>query len=68
MSHMSDAYTDIIDLVGDAINSGAFYLNDVVEYVNEYSRLKVDRELVAGIINSLETDYVGPVHVQWGDE
>ena len=68
MSYMSDCYNEIVDLVGDAINSGAFYLNDVVEYVNEYSRLKVDRDLVAGIIASLETDYVGPIEPAWSDE
>ena len=52
MSYMSDCYNDIVDLVGDAIEAGAFYLGDVVEYVNERSRLKVDRETVAGIIDS----------------
>ena len=67
MSRMSDSYNDIVDLVGDAINAGAFYLNDVVEYVNEYSRLKVDRELIAGIIASLETDYVGPIEYTEGE-
>ena len=59
MSYMSDCYNDIVDLVGDAIEAGAFYLGDVVEYVNERSRLKVDRETVAGIIDSLDTDYAG---------
>lgn len=59
MSRMSDAYTDIVDLVGDAIEAGAYYVNDVVEYVNERSRLKVDRETVNGIIESLDFDYAG---------
>jgi glycerol kinase len=59
MSYMSDAYTDIVDLVGDAIEAGAYYINDVVEYVNERSRLKVDRETVDGIIKSLDFDYGG---------
>lgn len=59
MSRMSDAYTDIVDLVGDAIEAGAYYVNDVVEYVNERSCLKVDRETVNGIIESLEFDYAG---------
>ena len=40
MSYMSDAYNDIVDLVGDAIEAGAYYVGDVVEYVNERSRLK----------------------------
>lgn len=59
MSSMSDAYNDIVDLVGDAIESGAYYVGDVVEYVNERSRLKVDREMVNGIIQSLDFDYAG---------
>ena len=59
MSRMSDAYLDIVDLVGDAIEAGAYYVGDVVEYVNTYSRLKVDRETVAGIIESLDFDYAG---------
>ena len=67
MSRMSDAYNDIVDLVGDAINAGAFYLGDVVEYVNTYSRLKVDRETIAGIIDSLETDYAGPIELKYKD-
>ena len=53
MSRMSDAYTDIVDLVGDAIEAGAYYLNDIVEYVNARSSLKIDRELASGIVNSL---------------
>ena len=57
MSYMSDCYNEIVDLVGDAIEAGAYYLNDVVEYVNERSRLKVDRETVDGIIRSLDSDY-----------
>ena len=57
MSRMSDAYTDIVELVGDAIESGAYYVGDVVEYVNERSRLKVDRNTVDGIIKSLDFDY-----------
>jgi hypothetical protein len=56
---MSDAYTDIVELVGDAIEAGAYYIGDVVEYVNTYSRLKVDRDMVAGIIESLDFDYAG---------
>ena len=59
MSRMSDAYNDIVDLVGDAIEAGAYYVGDVVEYVNERSRLKVDREMVDGIIKSLDFDYGG---------
>ena len=59
MSYMSDAYNDIVDLVGDAIEAGAYYIGDVVEYVNERSRLKVDRETVDGIIRSLDFDYAG---------
>lgn len=59
MSHMSDAYNEIVDLVGDAIEAGAYYVGDVVEYVNERSRLKVDRETVDGIIKSLDFDYAG---------
>lgn len=59
MSYMSDAYNDIVDLVGDAIEAGAYYVNDVVEYVNQRSRLKVDRETVNGIIQSLDFDYGG---------
>ena len=39
--------------------AGAYYVNDVVEYVNERSRLKVDRETVNGIIESLDFDYGG---------
>ena len=57
MSYMSDCYNEMVDLVGDAIEAGAYYLNDVVEYVNERSRLKVDRETVDGIIRSLDSDY-----------
>ena len=53
MSRMSDAYMDIVDLVGDAIEAGAYYINDVVEYVNERSALKIDRETANGIVNSL---------------
>ena len=60
MSRMSDAYTDIVELVGDAIEAGAYYVGDVVEYVNERSRLKVDRNTVDGIIRSLE---IGRAHV-----
>jgi hypothetical protein len=56
---MSDAYTDIVELVGDAIEAGAYYVGDVVEYVNERSRLKVDRDMVNGIIESLDFDYAG---------
>lgn len=59
MSRMSDAYTDIVELVGDAIEAGAYYVGDVVEYVNTYSKLKVDREIVKGIIDSLDFDYAG---------
>lgn len=59
MSRMSDAYTDIVELVGDAIEAGSYYVGDVVEYVNTYSRLKVDRETVKGIIDSLDFDYAG---------
>ena len=59
MSYMSDCYNEIVDLVGDAIEAGAYYVNDVVEYVNERSRLKVDREMVDGIIKSLDFDYGG---------
>ena len=59
MSRMSDAYTDIVELVGDAIEAGAYYVGDVVEYVNERSRLKVDRDTVDGIIKSLDFDYAG---------
>ena len=59
MSYMSDAYTDIVELVGDAIEAGAYYVGDVVEYVNTYSKLKVDREIVKGIIDSLDFDYAG---------
>ena len=50
---MSDAYIDIVELVGDAIEAGAYYLNDVVEYVNARSSLKIDREMAEGIANSL---------------
>ena len=57
MSRMSDAYNDIVDLVGDAIDAGAYYVNDVVEYVNARSSLKVDRDMVNGIIQSLDFDY-----------
>ena len=53
MSRMSDAYIDIVELVGDAIEAGAYYLNDVVEYVNARSTLKIDREMASGIVNSL---------------
>ena len=53
MSRMSDAYIDIVELVGDAIEAGAYYLNDVVEYVNARSSLKIDREMAEGIANSL---------------
>ena len=53
MSRMSDAYTDIVELVGDAINAGAYYLNDIVEYVNLRSALKIDREMASDIANSL---------------
>ena len=35
MSRMSDAYTDIVELVGDAIEAGAYYVGDVVEYVKD---------------------------------
>lgn len=59
MSYMSDCYNEIVDLVGDAIEAGAYYVGDVVEYVNERSRLKVDRETVNGIIQSLDFDYAG---------
>ena len=59
MSRMSDAYMDVVELVGDAIESGAYYVGDVVEYVNIHSRLKVDRETVDGIIRSLDFDYAG---------
>lgn len=59
MSRMSDAYMDIVDLVGDAIEAGSYYVNDVVEYVNTYSKLKVDRDTVKGIIDSLYYDYEG---------
>jgi hypothetical protein len=59
MSYMSDAYNEIVDLVGDAIEAGAYYVGDVVEYVNQRSRLKVDRETVDGIIKSLDFDYAG---------
>ncbi len=64
MSRMSDAYTEIVELVGDAIEAGAYYLGDVVEYVNARSALKVDRDMVGGIIDSLYYDMddrYGPV-------
>ena len=48
-----------VNLVGDAIEAGAYYVGDVVEYVNTHSRLKVDRETVDGIIRSLDFDYAG---------
>ena len=57
MSYMSDAYNEIVDLVGDAIEAGAYYLNDVVEYVNARSRFKIDREMADSIIRSLDSDY-----------
>lgn len=59
MSRMSDAYIEITNLVGDAIESGAYYLGDVVDYVNQRSSLKVDRETVKGMIESLDFDYGG---------
>ena len=57
MSYMSDCYNDIVDLVGDAIEAGAYYVNDVVEYVNARSRFKIDREMADSIIRSLDSDY-----------
>ena len=59
MSRMSDAYNDVIDLVVEAIEGGAFYLGDVVEYVNARSAVKAERSVIAGIIDSLDTDYAG---------
>jgi len=53
MSRMSDAYMDIVDLVGDAIEAGAYYVGDVVEYVNARSQMKIDREMARGVINSI---------------
>ena len=59
MSRMSDAYNEVIDLVVEAIAAGAFYLGDVVEYVNARSAVKAERSVIAGIIDSLDTDYAG---------
>ena len=59
MSRMSDAYNEVIDLVVEAIEAGAFYLGDVVEYVNARSAVKAERSVIAGIIDSLDTDYAG---------
>ena len=57
MSRMSDYYNEIVDLVAEAIESGAFYLNDVVEYVNARSSLKVERDVIAGVVASFDTSY-----------
>ena len=59
MSKMSDCYSEIVDLVAEAIEAGAFYLGDVVEYVNARATLKTDRDVIAGVIDSLDTDYAG---------
>ena len=59
MSRMSDCYTEIVELVADAIEAGAFYLGDVVEYVNSRATIKADRDVIAGVIDSLDTDYAG---------
>ena len=57
MSRMSDRYTEIVELVAEAIESGLFYLGDVVEYVNARAALKSDRDMIAGVIDSLSTEY-----------
>jgi len=36
-----------------------FYLGDVVEYVNARATIKAERSVIAGIIDSLDTDYAG---------
>ena len=58
MSYMSDAYNEIVDLVGDAMYAGAYYVNDVVEYVNARSRVKIDRETANDIIKSMDFDFI----------
>lgn len=50
MSRMSDLYLEIEELIFDAISSGYTYENEIVSYVNDISRLKVDREVVKDIL------------------
>lgn len=49
MSAIKNALFDIEELADDAICGGANSVNDVVVYVNTYSRIKADEELIERI-------------------
>lgn len=49
MSAIKSALHDIEELADDAICAGANSVNDVVVYVNTYSRIKADEELIEKI-------------------
>ena len=52
MSRMSDLWLEIEELVYDAIADGCIYDGEVVKYVNDRATLKVDEDVIKGIINS----------------
>lgn len=60
MSRMSDLWLQIEELVYDAIAEGCMYDNEVVKYVNDRAPLKVDRDVILGIINTY-------VNYNWDD-
>lgn len=57
MSHMSDMWLQIEDLVYDAIAAGCIFDNEVVEYVNVRAPLKVDRDIIIGILDNYVNDW-----------
>ena len=52
MSHMSDMWLQIEELVYDAIAAGCIYDGEVVQYVNIRAPLKVDRDVIIGILDT----------------
>lgn len=57
MSRMSDAWLEIEELVYDAIAAGCIYDGEVVHYVNSRAPLKVDRDVIIGILDTYVSDW-----------
>lgn len=52
MSRMSDLWLQVEELVYDAIEAGCEYDNEVIKYVNDRAPLKVDSDVILGIIDT----------------
>lgn len=57
MSRMSDAWLEVEELVYDAIAAGCIYDGEVVRYVNERAPLKVDRDVIVGILDTYVNEW-----------